>query len=397
MNRTAIIIVSLLVFLTAGQGLFGEERAADPKTEAGECVKNYDPAVDYFPEKAGLEHARGFSIDYFSNYKVIKVLNPWRNSRTTFTYLLVQCGTPVPDGFEGATVVEIPVRRVVTLSTTTLPVFDQLGLLDRLVGIGDFKLIYNPKILNLIRHGKLEEIGWNENINVERLVSLNPDVMITYGVNNPARDRFAKLRELEIKVVVDAGYMENTPLGRAEWIKFFAAFFNREKQAERLFADIDKQYKKYRRLARHVRNKPVVFTGNNFKGLWYMPGGRSYFAAFLRDAGTRYLWADDQSTGSLHLDFEYVLEKSYKADYWLHPGNSRSVEEVVALDSRYKYFPALANGRTYNNTARMSRGGGNDFWETGFANPHLILADLIRIFHPELLPDHELIWYRKLE
>lgn len=361
------------------------------------CVTDYDPDLDYFPEKVALEDATGWTIEYFNNYKLITVLNPWRDADVQFRYVLVQCGTPAPPDVGDAQVIEVPVKSIVTMSTTQLPHLKELDLLDRLVGVDTFKYINTPEVVKLIEAGKLKEIGGGAELNVEQAIDLEPDLVMTYGVGNPEFDSHPKLLEAGLKVAMNAEYMEPTPLGRAEWIKFTAAFFNREALATEVYARIAGRYAEMATKAQAVATKPTVFSGAPFRGTWYMPGGNSYAAKLLADAGAAYLWADDASTGSMQLSFEEVLDRAKDADIWVNPGSWKNLAEGLAQDERFARFAAFKNGQVYNNNRRLNANGGNDYWETGVTNPDLVLADLIAIFHPELLPGHEFVFYQRLE
>lgn len=361
------------------------------------CVTDYDPAIDYFPEKVTLSDAAGWTIEYFNNYKVITVLNPWRNADVQFRYVLVQCGTPPPTDTDDALVIEVPVNSIVAMSTTQLPHLSELGLLDKLVGVDSFLYINNPDVRKKIEAGELVEIGSGGQVNVEQALDLQPDLIMTYGVGNPEYDTHPKLLEANLKVVLNGEYMETSPLGRAEWIKFTAAFFNREARATDVYDTIARRYREMAAKVRNVATRPTVFTGAPFQDTWSMPGGRSYIAQLLADAGADYLWADDTSTGSQPLSFEEVFERARNADFWLNPGSWQSLSEIEAADERFTRFAAFQNGNVFNNNKRLNENGGNDYWETGVTNPHLILADLIKILHPELLPDHELYFYQQLK
>ena len=192
--------------------------------------------------------------------------------------------------------------------------------------------------------------------------------------------------------------METTPLGRAEWGKFLALFYNTEKEANEFFAQTAATYNELTTLTAGIEAKPTVFLNTAWEGTWYVPGGKSYLANFIADAGGDYLWSDDSSTGSLYLSYEEVLDVAgTNGEIWLNPGGfSFSAADVLMLDERYGEFSAYQNGEMYNNNNRLSEMGGNDFFESGIAYPEVILADLIVIFHPELLPDHELQYYLKL-
>lgn len=363
------------------------------------CVaeSEFDASVDYFPEKATITHTDGFSVEYFNNYKVVTVKEPYPSAPESMQYALVQCGTPAPEGFLDEQIINVPVQTIVTMSTTYLPFLDELGLLDRLVGLDDATYVSNPTVLKMAEEGKLTMLGYGSGVNVEQALELSPDLILTYGSGATDYDAFPVLIEAGLKTVVNAEWLETTPLGRAEWGKFIAVFFNKEADAEALFAKNVEQYNEYAALVANVTEKPTVFAASDYQGTWSMPGGNSFAANFLKDAGADYLWADDTSTGSLPLAFEAVFEKAQGADYWVNVGYFFTPADLLAADARYADFAAYQNGNIWNNDAKTSVNGGNDYYESAVAHPELVLADLIKIFHPELLPDYEPVYYRQLK
>ncbi|MEH1833645.1 MAG: ABC transporter substrate-binding protein [Nostoc sp.] len=361
------------------------------------CVQNYDLNTDYFPKKIKITHATGLIVEYHKHYKVVTIKNPWQNAKTTFQYVLVQCGTPTPQGFNQTQVITVPIKSIVSLSTTHLPHLVKLGVVDKLIGISNSKQVNTPDVIERIKAGKVAQIGNNSNVDIEKLLELNPDLVTTFGTGNSQTDSYAKLTEAGLKVGINAEYMEDTPLGQSEWLKFTALFFNKELQAENVFKEITYKYEQVAQKAKFVKNHPTVFLGFNFKGTWYMPGGKSYVAKYLADAGANYLWNDDKSSGSLPLSFEVVLSRATNADYWLNFSQScQNLKDLVAEDNRYADFKAVKTGNLYNNNARVNVNGGNDYWESGNSNPDIVLSDLIKILHSEILPNHQLFFYRKL-
>ncbi|MEM7725962.1 MAG: ABC transporter substrate-binding protein [Cyanobacteria bacterium P01_A01_bin.45] len=360
------------------------------------CVENYKKNTDYFPQKANIKYATGFSVEYQNNYKVVTVKNPWQDAKTSFKYILVECGTPAPEGFKETQVITIPINTVASLSTTHLPHLAKLGVVDKLVGVSNPKIVNTSEVVEKIKVGKIAELG-NNNVNLERLLELNPDLVTTHGTGNPQTDSHPKLLEAGLKVAINAEYMENTPLGRAEWLKFTSMFFNKEDIGEKQFGEIARKYQNIAAKTKAIKKRPKVFTGFNFKGTWYVPGCQSYPAKYLADAGAELLCVGN-SSGSTPSSFENVFERAATADYWLNVSQSwQKLEDVIREDSRYSDFRAVKKGNVYNNNARLNENGGNDYWEGGISNPDLILADLIKIFHPELLPNHQLFFYQKLD
>ena len=362
------------------------------------CVENYDPTVDYFPEKVTVEEATGFQVEYFNNYKVVTVTKPWQGAEEGFQYVLVQCGTPAPEGFDPASVIQVPIRSIVAMSTTYLPHLDALGLVDRLVGLDSFTYVNTPSVVERIQAGELAEVGFGSGVNVELVLDLNPDLVMTYGIGVPDYDAHPKLLEAGVKVAINGDFMENTPLGRTEWGKFLALFFNREGDAQAIFQKTAQEYRELTALAASATERPTVLVGSVFNGTWYVAGGQSYTARFLADAGSSYLWANEGEAGSIPLDFESVFDKAADAEFWVNPSNAMwmTAADVLATDERYGDFRAFQEGHLYNNNLRVNENGGNDYFETGVAKPQLVLKDLIAIFHPELLPDHELFFYRQI-
>ncbi|MEM8642021.1 MAG: ABC transporter substrate-binding protein [Cyanobacteria bacterium P01_G01_bin.54] len=370
------------------------------------CVQTYDPEQDYFPAKVQLDQATGFTVEYHNHYKVVTVNQPWKNAvgvslaeqHRHFQYVLVQCGTPRPNGFEDAQVIDVPIQSVVTLSTTHLPHLEQLDELEALVGVGEFKRVNTQAVRQKIDQGAIEEFNSGTILDLERLLVAEPDLVLAFATGDPETDTYPRLMRAGIPVAIVAEYMEASPLARSEWLKFTALFFNQEAQAQEVFAEIADEYKTMQQLTAALTDRPTVFTGFSYDGTWYMPGGQSYMAQFLQDAGADYLWADTNQAGSLPLDFEVVYDRAATADFWVNVSqNWQTRQDAIAADPRYGEFQAWQQQQVFNNNARLNPSGGNDYWESGISHPHWILADLIKIFHPDLMPDHELVYYQPLQ
>jgi iron complex transport system substrate-binding protein len=360
-------------------------------------------SVDLFPDKAHIRYARCFSIEYHGTYKRLEVFTPWPKAKESFVFILVARGhTPPSDLPRGATVIQIPVQRIAVYAVIWLAFFPMLHIENSVVGLAGCNTACTPEIVSLIRQGRIEEIGTGGRgmlgpINMERLILLKPETVMVYGTGVPELDQAPKLLEAGFKPVINASYMEATPLGHAEWIKFIAAFFNKEAEAERVFDDIVLRYEALAEKTRTVSRRPTVVCGVGRRGIWYMPGGASYAARRLVDAGADYLWGEDTTPGAMvPLAIESVFDRARDAEFWLDTTMCRSLVELRGVDDRYGLFSSFRAGKVFNNDARSTPEGGNDFWETGMARPDLVLADLISIFHPELIPDHQRIWYRKL-
>jgi iron complex transport system substrate-binding protein len=352
---------------------------------------------DYYPDKARVRYAKGFSIRYAKTYKVVDVFNPFSVSPDTMRYVLVPRGKPFPPGFAKAIKVEIPVRTLACLSTTHVGLTDFLGINDRIIAMSDTGRVLNHDVLARIRAGKIAEVGREQGLNRELVLTLAPDMLMTVGFPGKDIGSFQALMESGITVVTNSEWMETSLLGRMEWVKLLAAFVDREGLAERKFDSIEAKYQEAKRIAAGAEKKPKVIGGISRKGVWTVPGGRSYVAALLNDAGADYPFAEDTSTGSRNLGFETVYREGLEADFWLNAGWAKSLQDISDEDKRYTDFKCFKAKHVFSNTKRMGANGSNDYWESGLVNPHIILLDLVKILHPELLPHHELFYTRILE
>jgi iron complex transport system substrate-binding protein len=378
--------------------------AAQDANLVADCVTDYDASVDYFPDKVTVDEAANFSVEYFSNYKVVTVNDAFEGAGD-FSYALVQCGTPAPDASElpeGTQVVEVPVQRMIAMSTTQLPHLTELGLLYRLIGLDSLLFASNPEVRELIDAGELIEIGSGATVNIELVLDAEPDMVMTFGFN-PDTDAHPVLTDAGVFTALNAEWREDTPLARAEWIKYTALFFNAEDEAEAAFDDIVSAYDEARELAATVpaEERPVVLWNSIsiFSDSWAIPGSATFAGALIEDAGGVIAMGDEVENGNLgFFGFESVYDSALESDIWM-PGlfGVTTIDDVLALDPRFADFTAVQNGQVWNNDLAVNENGGNDYFELGVTNPDLILQDLVAIFHPDLLPDHDLLFFRPLE
>jgi iron complex transport system substrate-binding protein len=270
------------------------------------------------------------------------------------------------------------------------------GATDVITGLAESKYVSSPAIRKNLAAGKITEVGNGSAMNHELIIAMKPDLVMTMGSPDAPFARYQPLIGAGIPVMMNAEWLETDGLGRAEWVKLMAALLNKEELVNAKFDSIVQEYNRIKDLAAKVTQQPEVVIGMPFKGTWYVPDGDSYATQFLIDAGARYHWSNVVKTGSLALNFETVAPIALRADFWLNMSNAHTKEEIAAIDQRYTRFNPYKKGTLYNSNKRMNDIGANDFWESGVVNPHLILADLVKIFHPELLPDHQLFYYKQL-
>ena len=344
-------------------------------------------------------YARGFEVHKKGDITVIRVLQPWPNADRPFTYALIPRESIAEYEFSDNTydaVIPVPVETVVVTSTTHIPALEALGVADRLTGFPGTDYISSDYTRKRIDQGLVANLGNNEILNTEMALSLKPDLVIGFGIASKNK-AYETLIRSGIPVVYNGDWTEQTPLGKAEWIKFFAPFFEEETLAETLFDSIATAYTQARNIAMEASITPTVMSGALYKDVWYAPGGSSWAAEFIRDANGKYLWDETEETGSLSLGLESVLDRSNEADIWISPSQFTSYEDMEKSNRHYTEFAPFENRRIYTYALSKGKTGGLTFFELGPSRPDLILKDLIHIFHPGLLPDHEPYFFKPLE
>ncbi len=345
-----------------------------------------------------LDYAKNFTIEEYANYKLLTVSNAYRSASSVYRYALVESGTTLPDDLpRDAVVIRTPVKRVVIMETVYVGYLDALGQLDQICGAASASYINHPKVIQGVESGDIQSIQSGQKLDIERLLLLQPDLILTTNIGERQIDVSPQLQRAGLPVVLTADYMEHHPLARTEWLKFIAEFFKTEDRSNEIFNSIKAQYTGLLDKTKGIDERPSVFCGAPYSGSWHVPGGDSFIARAIQDAGAHYLWADDPSQGSLPLDTERVFLRAAEADYWIHPSHYRSLSELFNADPRFAKFGAAQISQVFNNTRQVSKNGGNNIWERGIVHPEEVLADLIKIFHPELLPEHELIYYENLQ
>ena len=346
--------------------------------------------------KNEITHAKGLEIYKYEGYSILKITKPWPESTENFTYVLQEKNGIIPDSLKQFTIIPIPLKSIVVTSTTHIPALEMLGVENSLVGFPNTDYISSEKTRKLIDSGKIREVGTNETLNTEVIIDMAPDLIVSFGLNNnnPTIDN---LQKSGLKVIYNGDWTEQSPLGKAEWIKFFGALYGLDTKANSIFSEIAKEYTATLALVKKAMTKPTVLSGAMYQDQWYVPQGESWAALFMKDAQANYLWADSKGTGSLSLPFETVLDKAQNADYWIAPGDFSSLKEMNESNPHYKEFTAFNNKKVYSYSAKKGAKGGILYFELSPTRPDWVLKDLIKILHPELLPDHELFFFQKLD
>ncbi|MBO4537076.1 MAG: ABC transporter substrate-binding protein [Bacteroidales bacterium] len=337
-------------------------------------------------------YAEGFRVTYVDGGCLLDIQDPQRQESQSFHYFLAPVGSrpaQVPDGY---TVLNVPVQRAVCMTSLQLSNFICLEELDRVVGITSTRHLFNPEMRQRLADGRTQKIGIEGNFDSEVILALNPDVILI----SPFKcGGYEALKGVDIPLIPHLGYQETTPLGQAEWIKFVGLLTGQEEKANAVFAAIEKRYNDLKALTADVAERPVVLSGELHGGNWYVGGGRSFLAQIFRDAGGEYFLPDDENAGGLNLDFETVYSKTAGARYWriVNSYNGTfSYDALKAEDARYADLGAFREkGVIYCNMREKP------FYENMPVQPDVVLADLIHIFHPELLPaDYQPVYYELL-
>ncbi len=349
------------------------------------------PTVDF-----SLKYAEGFKVAYEGKVKWVDVNYPYQGAESGYHYLLVPKGDSIPFHDKNTQVISIPIETIVCTSTTHIPLLDIIDETDKLVGFPTTDYISSLKMRKRVDDGKVVDLGIDKGMNLEKLFVLYPSLVMGYAMSGDL-GQLKKIQEMGVPVVINAEYLEKHPLGRAEWIKFMALFFNKEKAADSVFQIIETEYLNTSKLAHKDSVKLSVISGVVYGDAWFMPGGQNFAARLFKDAGCTYLWEEDTSQGFLELSFESVYEKANNVDLWIGVGSFLSLEELKNSDQRYSNFKPFRQKKVYTYNARKGAKGGSEFLELGYARPDIILKDLVKIAHPSLLKNYELYFYKKLE
>ncbi len=370
---TSLFRVTLILFVT----LF----ISSCKTDKKDTIKtNNDKSFS-------IEHATGFDIVKEENQTKLIIKTPYPNSKETFTYTL---------GNENSDI-KTPINKIVVTSTTHIPVLELLGKEQTLIGFPHTKYISSEKTRALIDSGFVRELGKEQSLNTEVLLDIQPELVVGFSMGKTNKT-LNTVEKVGIPVIINGDWLEETPLGRAEWIKFFGVIYNENKKADSIFKSIKANYLEAIKIAEKATNKPTILSGAIMsKDIWNLPAGESFVAQYLKDANLDYLWKDTKGKGSLSLSFESILDKGKDADYWIAPGYFSSKEQMLNSNKHYAEFEAFKNDKIYSPSLKKGKTGGILYFELAPTRPDLVLKDIIKITQPELLPDYKLTFFEKMK
>ncbi len=359
-------------------------------SSAAVTADDYDVSI-YTPA-----YASGFGIVGREGGRsvIINVTDPWQGADSVVSGLFVRRGgEPVPDGF-GGQVLEGDASRIVAMSSTHVAMLGAIGADSLVVGVSGLGYISNANIR--AREDEVGDVGYDGNVNYEMLVSLDPDIVLLYGVDG-ASPMESKLTELGIPYMYVGDYLEESPLGKAEWMVAVAEITGRREQGMETFAGIPARYEAIRRKVAGARlEAPAVMVNTPYAGSWFMPPQGSYITTLIADAGGELVYKADTGNTSVAIDLEEAYRLTSGADVWINVGSATSMEEIRRAYPKVADTECVARGMVYNNNLRSQPGGGNDYFESGVVEPDVVLRDLVKIFHPQLV-EEDFHYYRKLQ
>lgn len=283
---------------------------------------------------------------------------------------------------------------IVAMSSTHIAMLDAIGETARVVGVSGLDYISNPDIQ--ARRDSIGDVGYEGNINYELLLSLDPDLVLLFGVNG-ASAMESKLKELGIPFMYVGDYLEESPLGKAEWLVALSEVVGKRAKGEKVFADIPIRYNALKqKVSGAVLDAPSVMLNTPYGDSWFMPSTENYAVRLITDAGGDYIYKKNTGNSSTPIDLEEAYLLASEADMWLNVGMANTLDELKAACPKFADTRCVRNGYVYNNNARTNAAGGNDYYESAVVNPDLLLRDLVKIFHPELV-EEDFVYYKQLK
>jgi len=356
--------------------------------------KEQKPLINNVTNKM-VRYAKGFDIQYKNGAEKLIIKTPYPNAKEQFEYHIIKNKNKQSKSSKNT--ILVPIQKLVVTSTTHLPMIEMLNAENTLIGFPHTKYVSSKKIRTLIESGHIKELGKENSINTEILLDIQPELVVGFSMGKTNK-ALKTIEQAGIPVILNGDWLEETPLGRAEWIQFFGVLFNKEKQADSIFYSIENNYLAAKKIAKKAKNIPTVLSGAIMsKDIWNLPAGNSFVAQFLADANLNYLWKDSKGKGSLSLSFESVFDKGKEADFWIAPGYFTSKEQLLKSNPHYAEFKAFKNDNIYSPTIKKGKTGGAIYFELAPTRPDLVLKDLIKITHPELLPNYKLVFFEKLK
>lgn len=359
------------------------------------CISNKKTSLEAFKQNVYTpEYATGFKILGADNTAstLIQISDPWQGAQNIqMSYFISRNGEQAPAGFTGP-VIPAGAKRIVCMSSSYIAMLDAIGQTDRIVGVSGIDYVSNTYVL--AHKDSIRDMG--AEMNYELLIGLKPDVVLLYGIGDAQTSITNKMRELSIPYMYVGEYLEESPLGKAEWLVVLSELTDSREKGIEVFREIPKRYQALKALTETIEQRPAVMFNTPWNDSWVMPSTQSYMAQLVADAGADYIYKENVSNSSTPIGLETAYGLIQKTDYWIHVGSVITLDELKAVNPKFADAKAVREKRVYNNNLRLTPTGGNDYWESAVVRPDVVLRDLLHIFHPELITD-SLYYYRHLE
>lgn len=368
---SVLYLIPLLIFLSC---------SSDKKQDNKDILEEGTAVV--------INYAKGFTIEVYDKYKIISLRNPADTSKILKRYILVDKSIDLPADLPEGILIRTPLERVVAYSTIHCTTLKEIGKLASVKGVCEPQYINIDFIKNGVKDGTIADLGSATSPMIEKVVEINPETILIAPIEGQS---YGNIERLGIPMIETLDYLEGTPLGQAEWIRFYSFFYNNQSEVDSLFANTVNNYLLIKNKVSQVKNRPSVFLDLLYQGVWYTPGGDSYISKMLHDAGADYVWGQDGKSVSTPLPFEQVLDKAGDAQFWLIKYNMPTDLTYSKLEKEYKpysYFSAFKNRHIYECNAAY-----RTYYEDLPIHPEYILQDFAYIFHPEFFPGYQLKYY----
>lgn len=346
------------------------------------------------------QHATGFEIrrNAESGATLITVSNPWQGAEGVTYKLLIDPNSLFVPTADIQCINSLP-KRILCMSSSHIAMLDAIGEVERVVGVSGIDFISNEHIAD--NRNSIGDVGYDNNINYELLIALEPDLVLLYGVNT-ANSVENKLKELNIPFAYIGEYVESSPLGKAEWMIAIGEIVGARELSIETFNSIATQYNTVATsIKEHIGNspRPKVMLNTPYRDAWFLPAKSSYMVQLIEDASGDTFTTEGEGNTSMPIDIEQAILYATQSQVWLNPSGCNSIAELIKLNPKFADTPPITNGKVWNNNARQTPMGGSDFWESGVVRPDIILQDLANILHPELQQKqpHLLYYYKQLK
>lgn len=346
------------------------------------CKKTKDKSVDLSNNEL-VKYAQGFDIQIFNDFSVISIYVPNSDKKVKKNYYIFSAQQQIPDSLQNETIIKVPISKLVAGSTSHIPMLEILNGEHCLIGFPNPQYISSEKTVKRIADGFVKNVGNEQQLNTELLFQLHPDILMVSAFEKPTKENHL-LEKSGIIILENSDWLEQDPLGRAEWIKVFGILLGKYHEADSIFNEIAAHYQQLKNQNLNTTHNPKVLTGSLFQDIWYTPAGESYLANLITDAHGDYVWSDTKGNGSLSLSPENVLVRAKNAAIWILPGTVTSYEELHKQHPIYQKFDAFQHHNIYTNAHLKGKNGGLIYYELSPLRPDWLLEDLIHIFHPTI-------------